>query len=182
MEPLLTSENISVATGGKILASDPRLPDLIGGVTAAIRRYCGWHVGPVIEETVTLDSAGGSWLKLPSLQVVEVSSVKVNGQEIKDRFRWSRQGLIRLKSGCFPDDYGCVEVTFRHGFEDVSLVRQVAVQVIVNALSSPLGVTREQAGQVSISWSQTAPGVSGGISLLQRDLDILDSYRLESRL
>jgi hypothetical protein len=41
-----------------------------------------------------------------------------------------------------------------------------------------MGATREQAGIYAASWATTAPGVSGGMSLLARDTAVLDTYRL----
>lgn len=179
LKSLLTASDIETATGGKIHSGDPRLSPLIEGVSQAIRRLCGWHVFPVIEETLILDTSDGSFLKLPTLNVIEITSLKIKGKEISGGFSWSRKGLIRLNSGRFPDEYAGVEVTLKHGFEEVPDIKQVAAQIIINALASPLGLTREQAGQVSLSWSQTAPGVSGGVSFLQRDLDVLAQYKLE---
>lgn len=180
MQDFVTKEEISSATNGQILAQDPRIPSLITGACEGIRRYCGWHVTPEIQETLTLDSHGGIWLKLPTLRVKEITELQIDGTVIPaDSYTWSEKGMLRLKKGTFPDDYQCVKVSLKHGFETTTL-KQVVTQVIINALASPLGVTREQAGSISVAWSSTAPGVSGGMSFLQRDLEILDSYRLEA--
>lgn len=180
VDAFISKEELSLATAGKILAEDPRVPLLIKGVSDGIRRYCGWHVFPVIKETILLDSHGGRWLKLPSLNVKSISALKINDTLIDPAsYSWSKRGLIHLKSGRFPDDYQRVEVTFEHGFDNGSDLKQVAIQIITNALASPMGVTREQAGSLSVSWSSTAPGVSGGLSILERDKALLDQYRLE---
>ena len=73
-----------------------------------------------------------------------------------------------------------MQIKVQHGFDldAVADLKQVVQQVVGNAISSPLGATREQAGAVSVSWATTAPGVSGGLSLLERDLMILDRYKL----
>ena len=54
----------------------------------------------------------------------------------------------------------------------------VAAQVASNALAAPAGVQSEQAGNVSISYNQTASGVSGGVRLLDSDLQMLRVYTL----
>ena len=41
----------------------------------------------------------------------------------------------------------------------------------------PMGATREQAGQVSVSWAYNE-GVSGGLTFTARDRALLDAYRL----
>jgi len=176
---LLTPAAFSAATGGKVSPTDPRVQPLLDGATAGIRRYCGWHVAPKVTETLRFDGPGGNLLLLPSLRVVAVSSVTVRGVELdEDAFEWSEKGMLRRLGGCWPTRFRSVEVTLEHGFETAPDLVQIVQQVVANAISSPMGATREQAGQISISWATTAPGVSGGMSLLDRDLAILDMYRL----
>ena len=178
---LITAAEFSAGTGGKISVGDPRLPSLIAGASAAIRRYCGWHITPVIDETVTLDGPGGSLLSLKTLHMTALTSVTASGiaVDLASGVEWSELGnLRRMDGGWWTDRYRSIEVTFTHGFENAADVKQIVQQVIANAISSPLGATREQAGQVSISWSMTAPNVSGGITLMERDLAVLDAYKL----
>lgn len=176
----LDAAEIAKATNGAVPAGDPRLPLLISGVWSGIRSYCGWHVSPVITETLTLDGKGGRFLKLPTLRLASVGVLKIDGKPIPaENYGVSKLGLIELYAGEFPRRYGSIEVTFTHGYETVPDVNQVATQIIVNALASPMGVTREQAGAVSISFATTAPGVSGGVSILERDKEILSRYKLE---
>lgn len=181
MLPLIVSAiDIENGSGGKILSSDPRLELLLDGATAAVRRHCGWHVAPEITQTRVFDGKGGRFLRLPTLRCVRVDSLKIQGEEVPPRqFGVSELGLIELYGREFPDRYSAVEVEFTHGYESAPDVGQIIQQVVANAFVSPMGVTREQAGQLAVTWSMTAPGVSGGISLLKRDRDILAGYRLE---
>lgn len=177
LPPLLTTTEFSAGTKGKVSADDPRLPQLIEGASTAIRRYCGWHVTPVVEETITLDGAGGSLLLLPTLNVEDITSVTVNGTALDvAELEWSQKGMVRRN--CWPHKFRSIVVTYRHGFETAPDLMQIAQQVVANAISSPLGATSEQAGALSVSWATTAPGVSGGLSLLQRDYAVLDQYKL----
>lgn len=177
---LLTTAEFSTRTGNKIAADDPRIPGLIDGATKGVRRYCRWHVAPVITETRTFDGPGGNLLVLPSLHVVSVSRVVENGVALLEGvdFDWSENGEILRLCRPWTHRWRAIEVEFKHGFESAADLVQVIQQVVANAAASPLGATREQAGQVSISWGSTAPNVSGGMSLLQRDLAILDLYKL----
>lgn len=181
LTPILTPSEFSASTDGVIAPNDPRLGLLLEGASRAIRRYCGWHVTPVIEETLTLDGPGGPLLRLPTLHVEEITSLKINGQDVDvDSLEWSQTGMVRRSA--WPAKFRSIQIGIKHGFEDAADVKQIVQQIVGNAISSPLGATREQAGQVSISWSTTAPGVAGGISLLQRDLAVLDLYRLAQGL
>lgn len=184
--PPVTPAQVAQYTQGKVSASDPRLPGLIDGATAAVRRYCGWHIAPVMTETITLDGPGGHVLTLPTLHLTALPSVIENGVTLTEytsaspdgTFEWSPLGTVRRTCGRWTDRYRSIAVTMTHGYEDAPDVAQIIMQVVTAALSSPMGATREQAGALSVSWATTAPGVSGGLSLLQRDLDVLNLYRL----
>lgn len=172
---------LSAYTRGEISANDERSQPLLDGATAAIRRYCGWNIAPAENVTVTLDG-GGPVLYLPSLKVNSLTSVKFSGAiQPLTYFEWSRRtGNVRVAArGDFPDTWGGIEVVFNSGYAEVPAdLKQIVLQVSSLALSSPTGATKEQAGQVAMSWATTAPGVSGGLVLLDRDRQVLDSYLL----
>ena len=179
LDPLLTPEHFAAGTNGVISPDDSRVPGIVGGASQAVRTYCGWHIAPVISETLTVDGPGGSELTLPTLRVVAVREVRVEGVALAESdYDWSESGQIRLRCGEWPRRYRAVEVDVDHGFDAPADVMQVVQQVATNAISSSMGATREQAGSVSITWALTAPNVSGGVSLLQRDLAILDAYKI----
>lgn len=184
-----TPSELSAYTKGRISASDPRADDLISGATLAIQRMVGWHVAPVQTDTVLLDGASvGDLLALPSLKVRDVTSIAtlewgVSATLDPGLYEWSANGNVRRRYGyAWPYGFRNVSVTFTHGFDEVPDLKQVVLQVVAQALSSPTGATREQAGQVAMSWATTAPGVSGGLSLLQRDLDVVAAYTLPKRV
>lgn len=174
---ILSAAEFSVGTGGKVAATDTRVPPLIAGATAAIRRYCGWHIAGLAEQEFTGDCDGSGLIVVPSMRVVSLVSLTVHGVELDvDDVEWSHNGEIQVPS-CAPG-FRAVTVTVEHGFESAPDVKQIIQQVVAVAISSPFGATREQAGQVAMQWATTAPGVSGGLSLLDRDFQTLDLYRL----
>ena len=182
MDPLVTPQQLEEYTKGAIRADDPRAALLLAGASAAVRRFCGWHITPVLTQTMTLDGPGGADLELATLNLEGIVSVVELGQALDvTALEWSRLGNIRHPRGCWSSRYRSIVVSIRHGFDDAADVQQIVLQVSASALSSPMGVTREQAGQVAVQWATTAPGVSGGVSLLQRDLDVLALYRLNKR-
>lgn len=173
-------EAIERWTEGDVAKDDPRLELLMEGASAAIRRYAGWHIAPVVRETVTVtDHYGGGRLDVlvPSGRVREVTAVRVDGRAVRD-FAWDSSGAIW--AGWLSAGPHRIEVDLEHGYHvsEVPDLAAVVVQVSAVALSSPKGATRERAGQVSIDWAQTAVGVAGGLSLLARDLAIVDAFRL----
>lgn len=176
-----TPAELSAYTMGNISASDERSQPLLDGASEAIRRYAGWNIAPAEDVTVTLDG-GGSTLYLPSLKVNSIASITIDGTPWTE-YQWSRRtGNVRRYPGMYgdwPDMWGGIVVTFNSGYTDVpDDLKQIVLQVASIAMSSPTGATREQAGAVAMQWATTAPGVAGGLSLLQRDLAILASYKL----
>ncbi|MSS84488.1 hypothetical protein FYJ24_06865 [Actinomycetaceae bacterium WB03_NA08] len=174
--PLLVTPQAVVAdSGGQLKAGDPRLDVACDAASAAVRRYCRWHVAPVIEETITVDGSGGSVLRLPSQHVVDVLEVKVSGVPVSaDQFSWSVAGLLELHGKRFPKRYRSVEVTLRHGYDYVPDLSAIASQVARFALASPMGRTREQAGQISVSW-----GTAQGMAWSESMLEMMKPYRLQ---
>lgn len=188
-----TPAELSAYTEGGISASDPRAVLILDGATRAIQRYAGWHISPSRTETIRLDGAyAGNILQLPSLHVTNVISFRSYnrtdaGTVDYDQYSygWSANGNLEYYSKWgLPYGYRNLEVTFTHGFppDQISDLKQIVLQVSAQALSSPTGATREQAGQVSMQWATTAPGVSGGLSLLARDLEVVNSYKLPARV
>jgi hypothetical protein len=180
LPPLVSAEDFSAWTGGKVLAADPRVLPLLNGASAGIRRWARWHIAPVLEETLTGDGPGGSLLLLPTGRLLEILTATNAGEPVDvTGLDFSRHGMIST-GGSWSDRFGAVSVRVRHGYDlaDVPDVAQIVKQVTANALASPMGATREQAGTVSVAWATTAPGVSGGLSLLQRDLDVLAAFKI----
>lgn len=181
MTSFATPAELSSWTKGLISPTDERSQLVLDGATTAIRKYCGWNIAPAEDLTVTLDG-GGQVLYLPSLQVNSIASITVDGTALASTdFEWSkRTGNVRRKDHCdFPEVWGGIVAVFNSGYAEVPQdLKTIVLQVSAMALSSPTGATREQAGQVAISWATTAPGVSGGLSLLERDYAVLNAYLL----
>lgn len=129
-----------------------------------------------------MDGSGGNVQLLRTLNVVEAPIVAERGTTLVPDvdFEWSADGSLRKSWGRWTDRYRGLAVTLTHGFtpEEAADVKAIVLQVVAMALSSPLGATREQAGALAVSWATTAPGVSGGLTLLERDLALLSAYRL----
>lgn len=181
LPPFVTAAEIAQASRGRFQPHDPELEKKAIETSSVIRAYCGWHVAPVIEKTYQLTYAGGGVLVLPTLKLVDVLSMEVDGVKV-DGPEWDSSGEIRLP-GRAPSKWRGVTVRIRHGFDmvEAASLRAVATQMALIALSSPTGATSERAGQVSITYAQMSQGVAGGLGLLKRDRDILDGYRLPER-
>lgn len=158
-------------------SADPAQDDL-AAAEAAVRKYCGWHIAPVISEDLILDGSGTSSLFIKSLHVVDVLAAECDGTVLDPAtLEWSEAGFLRIP-GRWPDKLRSVRLTVQHGFDEVPDVAAVVRSVAARASASPAGVVREQAGAVSLSMSQVAPGVSGGVVLMDHEKRMLDKYRI----
>lgn len=147
-----------------------------------IRRYCGWHIAPVIEQTVVLDGSGSTALFVPTLKLRSIASCKVNGVDVDPAtLEWSEDGFLRRACG-WPDRLRSVELTIEHGFEEAPEIAELIMEIAERAGTAVGGRTREQAGGVSISNALVAPGVSGGVVIMDHEKATLDKYKLPGRL
>ena len=174
LSSMITVQQFNALCPG-LSSTDEQVQAVLDSVSSAIRDYCGWHVGPSLECTFTGDGEG-RLLMLPAMGVTAVSSLEVGGVATTD-FEWTAAGMVRLKSSTFPDEWRSVECVYTAGF-DASSIGQVVAQIASNALAAAPGVANERAGNVSITYNQTGAGITGGVSLLQRDYAILAPYRL----
>lgn len=161
--------------------ADPSADDLTAA-ESLVRKYCGWHIAPVIEEDMVLDGTGTASLFIKSLRVVAVLAGEVDGTVVDPAtLEWSEAGYLRT-SGVWPDKLRAVKLTVQHGFDDAPDVAAIIRAIAARASASPTGVVREQAGAVSIGFSLTAPGVSGGVVLMDHERRMLDQYRIGARV
>lgn len=177
LEPLATSADLT-----KFRSGDP--DTIMRQVGAGVREWCGWHIAPSITQTVRVDGAGGRSLWLPTLLITAVTAITNDGQalDVDADIDWSADGWIELRHRCWSHRPRSIEVTMTHGHVSTpeNLVGLIA-QIASRAVSSPTGTVREQAGSVSLQHGLTAPGVAGGIALLQHEVDLLDAYALPPR-
>ena len=175
LEPILTVDAFRELSPG-LSSSDARVQAAIDGVTAAVRDWCGWHVAPSLECEWT-GEADGRVLVLPAMGVTAVHSVSGDGSA-SCGFEWKPSGLVRLDAGHrFSDSWRGATCAYTAGF-DPSAVAHVVAQVAANMLAASPGVAGERAGGVDITYNQTGAGVTGGVSLLDRDKALLAPYRL----
>lgn len=182
MDPLATAADLAAYSRGQVPEGDPRVDPILDGVSAAVRRWCGWHIYPEVQETVVLDGPGGRYLALPTKQATQVQSILENGFILLDgiHYRWAFDGSVKRLDRYWVDDYRAVTVTYRHGFDEVEDVKSVVLSVASRQLASPMGAVSEAAGGVTVKWSETASGVAGGLGILAHEFALLAPYRIES--
>ncbi|CAB0889809.1 hypothetical protein FRC0411_00292 [Corynebacterium diphtheriae] len=121
----------------------------------AVRRLCGWHIFPIIEETITLDSPGDSLLVLPTKNLVEIINVTIDGTTYPlSDFRSSPDGLLVKRHGRFPRGIAMVTVTMKHGYEKPTEILGVINDMARRANESNL--TQLNVGGISVGATNSA--------------------------
>ena len=153
-------------------------PDVVAA--QLIRDYCGWHVAPVLEETITLDGNGTDRILLPSRRVLDVSEVRVGGSSLdSSSFEWSQDGMLKRLGAVWPDSYRAIQVTLRHGYEDSGLLADLVRAISARAKADPTGmVASKRAGTQSVSFRSGNFGGGAGGGLLSTERDLLAPYKL----
>lgn len=149
------------------------LPGVDPAAAAYIKAYCGWHVAPVITETVVLDGQGGWSLILPTLRLTDLTEVTSDGAAV-DGLQWSEAGMVR---GChWSHKLRGIQVTMTHGYEDTPPELVAAGVRITDLMAATAGVASETTGPFTVSYRDMSVGGSGlGDPYVAA---VLDRYRL----
>lgn len=158
---------------------------------AAVRAYCGWHIAPAEDTTLTLDGPGSSVLLLPSLHVTAVASVTERGILVDpSAYTWSESGVVKRAAGStwsgawgggWTDALRGVEVAFTHGYDEwpldvLAIVDRLASRAVEGSASGGMLV---QVGAVSYATGEDGLPVTGAIGALERSS--LSRYKLPPR-
>lgn len=157
------------------LPGAPFTQEQIDGALAALRSGLGWHVAPVVTETVEFDVRPG-WrhIQLPTLALGSVTAVRdVDSGDVIDPtiYRVSKKlCTIHRTSGAWPSGYAAVEVDFTHGHAELPTELLTALgDVITNGLrdgaikSVQIDDFQQSFGVSSIADPNRDPYGSGGV-------------------
>lgn len=146
---------------------------------AAIRAYCGWHIAPVVTETLTVDGSGTSVLLLPTLHIASVASVLELGIALVDGtgYEWSVAGLLcKQQWSRWTDRPRGVVVELTHGYATVPVDLAGVSATLAGLFELAIAGGSVAAGPFSIS------NISGGLDgLFQRgtyEATVLETYRI----
>lgn len=151
----------------------------------AVQRYCGWHVAPAVDETLTLDGPGSPLLVLPTLHVENLVALSEDGVEIDvDYLSWSHAGLVRKKVAdwwviaprnglWWTANYRGITVEIRHGYDDAEDFDRAVQMVADSMVNRGLGIVEKQVDDVRYRWSDKDTAMTAGY--------LLEGYRLEKR-
>jgi hypothetical protein len=204
-----------LASADQWLAAQPEgtvppdnLDDMLAASSASIRRYCGWHVSPVVTMTLQLDGSGSYSQRLPSLRVVDVLSLTNGGTDVDvATLEWSADGYMRMLGarsegawyGSASSGWGwsyCggprwtstlrgVVIELSHGFdpEECGQLAALCITLTDRAMAAPHGyMTAETVGTTTISYGgRNVDERPGSMTLLGYEQALLDLYRINGR-
>ena len=150
MTAFASPEDMERRSLGQITAAThPFLADELEAATAAIRAFCGWHIAQTEAVTFIRRFPYVEQVYLPAGNVLGVSAAVVDG------ITFDAEQLEAVEfdplTGWTNIAGRAVSVTFNAGFAEVPAdLKLLTLELAAGALGSPLGVTREQAGGVSV--------------------------------
>lgn len=194
-EPLATAVDFATYLRRALSAADTATAEqLLPSASREVRKFCGWHVWPSREETLTIDGRGLRTLFLPSAHVTAIGSVTESGVELvaDTDYEWSADGMLRrLGGGYWPSSFRSIVVELTHGYANdpdaptgssgaPADLRDLVCGVTARPFDSPRGRIRETAGTVGVTYPQTGPAISGGIALTRFERENLLTYRIRA--
>lgn len=149
----------------------------LNAANQAIRNHCGWHVAPIITETLELDGRGSTTLLLPSKRVHAIEKVLNDGIDVTEKVKFSRRaGILTLASG-WSRDVGSIEVTLRHGYELTEVADVAALIVTLTKRAATAGlVVQRSVGGASQRLATSKDGGVLGIPLLESEQAVLAPF------
>lgn len=111
MDDLVAPEQLTGFPGA------PFNESVIAAAADAVRVDAGWHIAPVVTETIEVDTDCGRVALLPSLKVEDVDGVRdaETGEEISGWRLSKHRGTLTRKSGTWP---ALIEVDLTHGYAE----------------------------------------------------------------
>lgn len=152
LQPFATPQQLSDRTLGTIAVSHPFAAAELAAATREIRNYCGWHIAAA--EQIQFRRVGGfqDRLWIPAMQIASIDKLTINDTVVEP------SGVEFDPDTGWTSAHGrSVVIKFTAGYSTVpeDLVT-LTLELAAAALGSPLGISREQAGGVAVTFTRTS--------------------------
>ncbi|MFF0942695.1 hypothetical protein ACFYE2_00495 [Kocuria sp. CPCC 205300] len=157
--------------------TDAQLEQLLSAASAKVRRYCGWHIAPVVTDHVVVDGPGTNTVMLPTMRLLEVKVLTENGMDVPlADLEWSEDGYLRKYHGAaWTGRLRGLKATILHGHDDLPDLEQVVIDVVARASLIPTGITQESTGSSAVSYAG-----DGAVRFMAPERETLNMYRVRS--
>jgi hypothetical protein len=100
-----------------------------------------------------------------------------------DLIEWSEDGYLRKVVGHWTERLRGIRATIQHGIptDDCLDLAMLCANIVARASASPFGEKAQTVGSVSVQFSTTPGGQSGGVVLFDHQMIQLDHLRLFGR-
>ena len=176
---MLTVDALADYTQGRLDANAEETQRQLNAALTAARRYCGWHVTPVLTATaVTVDGPGQKYLVLPTMNLTAVTAMVENGVSINvATLGWSVRGLVvKTDNTLWAEGFSNITATITHGYESADDFESVVFSSIDRG-----GFTTGDSPRAIGPFQYSDPAGGAGQIFTASERAILDYYKLEKR-
>lgn len=174
-----TAADVERYTSGRLDKDELETLRLLSAGLTAARRFCGWHVSPIlVEDDVTIDGPDSALLVLPTLRLVELTSLVEDGitLDVDADLRVSRRGLVNKRSGGrWSRHFGAITVSMEHGFDAADDFNAAVLSFVDRSSLAATGGRHKAVGPFQYEGEKFSAG--SAFSDVERNL--LSQYRLE---
>lgn len=176
--PLLVTDPADfVILTGHDDADESRVTALLAQASKRVRKHCGWHIYPQLEnDSLAVDGSGSALIDLPTLYIADVASVVEDGVTLVEgvHYEWADYGcLTRLDGKEWTTRKRGVVVTLTHGYAEVpDDVEGIVCEMVAAALESSFATQSESGEGVG------AVFLTNGISLSAAQRQALGDYTI----
>lgn len=162
-----------------------------------MRRFCGWHVTPVLSTTLTLRGSGHHFIALPTLKIDTITSITECGVALDlttiDQFDDEPGVLYKQYTHGYEYGYfhphgtwrGKVVITLTHGYAAAeAMAFREEVLALIDRSSMTIGSggwgtpTEIKVDDVNTRWDEAPARILGAVSKNPLDASVLYQYRL----
>lgn len=164
-------------TRGRLDRDDDESQRQLDAALAAARRYCGWHVTPVLTNTaVTVDGPGQKYLVLPTMNLTALTGMVENGVAINvATLGWSVRGLVvKTDNTWWSEGFSNITATISHGYAAAADFESVVFSAVDRGGFSLGGGPR-----VIGPFQYSDPAGGAGALFTDSERAVLDLYKLE---
>jgi hypothetical protein len=124
---------------------------LVDSAAGSVRGEAGWHIAPVVTETLRVFSEGGKALLIPSLKYTISEIRDVSGDTPETLTGWTDRGFGILLRTSWPSDH-MLEVDVVHGYEACPPELWPVIARYVQAAQTKSTVSQTSLGDFSESY------------------------------
>ena len=196
---MFDTEGLADYTQGRLSADEDETERILNRAVASVRRFCGWHVAPVLTQTAILDGPGGPLLTLPTQKLLAITALSEDDQALDlTTLKWSLRGQVEkrvqtplpisyfgtgrythrtyLPWNFWTDQLSGISVTMQHGYtaEEAPDFTEVIYSVADRMSQGQTSGTLVSVGPFRWSEDKTA-----GSAFTATEHSILEKFRLE---